>query len=311
MKQDHLLTKKNVVGYSVGEKWADGVPTGESALLVFVEKKEPLSALSASDMIDKEIDGMTTDVVGRCGKIKAVGRRRKRRRRRRGRKAKQKIIYNFDRQSKVRPILAGISISHPDVTAGTLGGIFMHNGKPVILTNNHVAANTNAAKIGDPIYQPGTYDGGRSRDTIGRLVDFVPLKNGVNQDSAIVSVDTSFETAFNLTNARRIAGIANPRTKMRIWKTGRTTAGTRGRVIGIGGTFSVDYGDSRPVYITVKDCIITTNISDGGDSGSLLMTGNPRKDANKAVGLLFAGSSQITLHSRIRPVMNHYGLTLP
>jgi len=34
-----FLKKKNVVGTGIGEKWVNGKPTGEQAILVFVEQK--------------------------------------------------------------------------------------------------------------------------------------------------------------------------------------------------------------------------------------------------------------------------------
>ena len=46
------------------------------------------------------------------------------------------------------------------------------------------------------------------------------------------------------------------------------------------------------------DHFVTTNMSAGGDSGSLVAT----KDENKAVGLLFAGSSVATILNQIQHV---------
>jgi hypothetical protein len=46
----------------------------------------------------------------------------------------------------------------------------------MMLSNNHVLANSNAAEIGDPILQPGPYDGGRyPGDQIAVLEDFVRI----------------------------------------------------------------------------------------------------------------------------------------
>ena len=49
--------------------------------------------------------------------------------------------------------------------------------------------------------------------------------------------------------------------------------------------------------------IVTTNMSAGGDSGSLLCDMNER-----AVGLLFAGSSSVTIHNDIRYVQALLGI---
>jgi len=63
-----------------------------------------------------------------------------------------------DRTNKIRPAPPGCSTGHVDITAGTLGGVFTLNGETVILSNNHVFANSNAGAKGDWILQPGPYD---------------------------------------------------------------------------------------------------------------------------------------------------------
>src|SRR3546814_2151337 len=84
-------------------------------------------------------------------------------------------------QQRQRPLLIGCSADHVAVTAGTLGA-FVRQRRTLtasILSNNHVLANENRAKVGDAILQPGPYDGGRRRaDRIGALLDFAPPKPG-------------------------------------------------------------------------------------------------------------------------------------
>src|SRR3989449_10313618 len=79
------------------------------------------------------------------------------------------------RTRRIRPAPGGVSIGHIQITAGTLGVLARPNGRPVILSNNHVLANQNAGRVGDPILQPGPADGGRLQATIARLLDFVPI----------------------------------------------------------------------------------------------------------------------------------------
>jgi hypothetical protein len=66
-------------------------------------------------------------------------------------------------KSANRPLRIGGSVGHFKITAGTLGcfvrariGDALH-----ILTNNHVLADENRAKVGDAILQPGAFS--RSR----------------------------------------------------------------------------------------------------------------------------------------------------
>ncbi len=62
-------------------------------------------------------------------------------------------------------------------------------------------------------------------------------------------------------------------------------------------TVTVNYGDERTA--TFEHQIVSTPMSDGGDSGSLLVASQTKQ----AVGLLFAGSSQATLFNPIQAVL--------
>ena len=78
-------------------------------------------------------------------------------------------------------------------------------------------------------------------------------------------------------------------------KTGRTTHFTTGRVTVVDATVEVNYGEGRVGRFT--DQVITTPMSAGGDSGSLVLTLD-----NVAVGLLFAGSPQSMIFNHIEHV---------
>jgi hypothetical protein len=75
----------------------------------------------------------------------------------------------------MRPAKGGCSIGHKDISAGTLGCIVKRNGVRMILSNNHVLANSNDAEIGEAILQPGPIDGGTLNDTIATLHSFIPI----------------------------------------------------------------------------------------------------------------------------------------
>jgi len=68
-----LLAKKNVVSVGRGFKRVNGSKTGRPCIIVGVTKKEPLSKLSAKDVIPKVIGNPSeeTDVV-EVGKIKLL-----------------------------------------------------------------------------------------------------------------------------------------------------------------------------------------------------------------------------------------------
>jgi hypothetical protein len=80
-----------------------------------------------------------------------------------------------------------------------------------------------------------------------------------------------------------------------VQKTGRTTNYTLGRITGVNATVDINYGGGRVGRFL--DQILTTPMSAGGDSGSLVTTTD-----EVAVGLLFAGSSQVTILNQIERV---------
>src|SRR5687768_16576188 len=57
-------------------------------------------------------------------------------------------------QQRVRPLRPGLSVAHPSVSAGTLGGFVRVGGRLALLSNNHVIAASDAAAIGDAVLQP-------------------------------------------------------------------------------------------------------------------------------------------------------------
>jgi hypothetical protein len=228
---------------------------------------------------------------------------------------------------RARPAEGGYSVGHYMITAGTIGTCVYDilpgatTGSPpahgigipprcYILSNNHVLANTNAGLVGDPILQPGPYDGGTDpADRIATLSRWVPItlepptpraqhRNVV--DAAIAQGqfhDLDREIYWNgyVRGWRRKANVG---VGLLVKKTGRTTNFTTGRITAINATVDVGYGGGRVARFF--DQIITTNMSAGGDSGSLVLTLD-----NVAVGLLFAGSSVATIVNQIENVRSY------
>ena len=80
-----------------------------------------------------------------------------------------------------------------------------------------------------------------------------------------------------------------------VQKTGRTTSWTLGRVISISTTVDINYREAGNAFF--RDQIIATDMSAGGDSGSLVLTLD-----GTAMGLLFAGPPQATIIDHIQSV---------
>lgn len=289
------LQKPNVVGTAMGQKYVNGLPTDQQAIIVFVQKKVKPDELSIQSALPTSIDGVPIDVL-------EVG-----------------DIVKQDLKTKVRPIKPGYSVAHPRVTAGTIGGIFKdRDGDVVILSNNHVLANENAATIGDVIYQPSQMDAPGSTFTgwegdpkgwpcIGTLKAFKQLGDNNTHDSAICKIHELIitkgliDTSYPMINAS-LKGFAEVNVGTPVQKCGRTTGYTTGKVLATHGEFTIGY-DEGPKRFT--DCVVMSAMSQGGDSGSIIMD----HQAN-AVALLFAGSDKVTLAHPIRTVVDHYGLSI-
>lgn len=306
---DPAQLSANVVGLGVGVKWRKGQPTGEPALLVLVTQKVEKGQLSSSDLAPAKLGEMQTDVLAIGYPFAGGG------------EVPEAGIQTLAKRA--RPASGGYSVGHVKVTAGTIatcvydtvpGGTMRPPAHGVgippryyILSNNHVLANCNNAAPGDPILQPGTYDGGTDpADRIARLNRFIPITFDPPvpriQHQNVVDAAVA-EGEFHDLNReiywigyvrgwRRKAGVV---VGLPVQKTGRTTNYTTGRVTAINATVDVGYGGGRVARF--KDQIMTTAMSAGGDSGSLVTTLD-----DVAVGLLFAGSSSVTILNQIENV---------
>lgn len=277
----------NIVGWGVGEKVVGGRYTGDPAIKVYVAEKLAAADVSEDAMVPEEVAGFQTDVeeVGDVGALRFTGR--------------------------YRPAPGGSSIGHTKVTAGTLGCLVVRsNNHLCILSNNHVLASSNNARVGDPIVQPGPADGGKDpRDRIGMLEHFAPINFGgaaANLVDAAVAF-TNQRLVSPATHSYRI----NPRPilatlGMSVRKCGRTTQATLGVVTGVSVSIRVSYGPAGMALFRNQIQIrgVGTDFSQGGDSGSLIVTAGSRQPA----GLLFAGGGGVTFANPIAAVIAAMGI---
>ncbi|MDQ3781938.1 MAG: S1 family peptidase [Actinomycetota bacterium] len=290
-KEADLLALDNVVGVGLGYKVTDGVVSNERCIQVFVEHKVDLDLLPTGERIPKTVNRRPTDVVA-VGNLFAWNW---------GTAAAAPGIQTLT--GKRRPAMGGDSIGHFAITAGTAGtGCYDRSVDPgippryYILSNNHVLANSNDANLGDAIYQPGPHDGGGPADQIGALHHYVPIKfDGSDNlvDAAVAEVpfhDFTREIYYLGYVAGNYAPVV---VGDLVKKTGRTTNFTTGRVISVAATVNVNYGGGKVAKFVNQ--IITTAMSAGGDSGSLVLDTD-----NNAVGMLFAGSSVVTIINNIQ-----------
>lgn len=276
--EDELLSRSNVVGVGIGEKIKGGFSQGRLCLKIYVEKKLAIQSLSKKEILPQEIARVETDVE-EVGKIVALG-----------------------NSERYRPAPGGVSIGHYKITAGTLGCLVKDkkSGKVLILSNNHVLANSNKAKKGDPILQPGPYDGGKKpKDLIGYLENWIEInfkKEANLVDAALARPKNTGDVQPEIVLIGSPQGLTKAKIGMPIQKSGRTTGYTTGKVKDISASVKVNYDNQTALF---RNQILTTNMSQGGDSGSLVLDMKAR-----AVGLLFAGSEQVTILNPISAVLN-------
>lgn len=237
---------------------------------------------------------------------------------------------------KIRPAPGGVSVGHIRITAGTLGCLSRarhrlggcdkgkygdRRRRLLILSNNHVLANSNRAKCLDPILQPGPADGGKyRRDLIALLERWQPIRFGTGK---VNYVDCAVGWAWPKRVRRQLIYIAGGRRKffrissrvvrcrrgLLVGKTGRTTQLTRGRVVDCSWSGWVNYGTAGRAFY--RDQLVVRglggNFSAGGDSGSVIWTWDRRRNP---VGLLFAGGGGLTIANKMPRVLRALDIRL-
>jgi hypothetical protein len=225
-------------------------------------------------------------------------------------------------QVQRRPLVIGCSIGHFAVTAGTLGAFVTPTlgGDARILSNNHVLANENLADLADDVVQPGTIDGGTPPDDlVGLLDNFVPIDfsgtpNAVDAAVCTVAEGIGFD-ASTLGSFGALQGVGDLFSTTTVAKVGRTTGETQGEITAfeLDGV-AVQYDQGVAVFDdTIEIASQTGEFSDGGDSGSLIVSDPDLM----AVGLLFAGSSTggpfgtgVTFANPLDAVLSETGMQL-
>ena len=218
-----------------------------------------------------------------------------------------------------RPVPIGVSGGQPDVTAGTIGARVSDDDRTFALSNNHVFANRNNASPGDDILQPGRVDGGTDpSNSIGKLHAF----ERINFCGVLRCPDNRLDAAIALTSSENLGtgtpadGYGEPRAKtvtatlgQQVQKYGRTTGLTTGVVSGLNATINVNYNTGTARFVD-QVLISDGRFSQGGDSGSLVVTRSSGGDDRRPVGLLFAGSNTHTIANPIDLVLDRFGVTI-
>ncbi|HHX88134.1 MAG TPA: hypothetical protein GX693_08180 [Firmicutes bacterium] len=327
----HAMFKKaNVVGVGLGYREKGGQQTREQAMLVFVTKKVPKAELQSGDLVPRSVQGSIIDVV-EIGEVKLLSEN----------EGEEGNTWLTNRLGRLRPAPGGVSVGHLRVTAGTLGAVVKDyaSGARLMLSNNHVLANSTSgedgrAVTGDPVLQPGSFDGGRyPDDIIGQLERFVPLYRtqqrsecqvanyweGVANrmlsvlfprysiwlqrkdsrenlvDAAVARPQADEDLLDQVLDIGAINGQGSAALGQEVKFSGRTSGFKQGQVIATEVSLYVQLTPLEQAYFT--DQIMISAVSQPGDSGSLVVDGE-----NRAVGLLFAGSDRVTICNRVENI---------
>ena len=285
---------RNVVGLGIGKKSIGGSNlVGEDVVRVYVRELLP------DENIPEQFEGLPTEVI-EVGQIIAYER-----------------LTTWHRLNHHRPTSCGVSVGHPNTTAGTLGCLVQKEGNHYILSNNHVLAASNTANAGDLVIQPGRADGGITpNDEIATLepyqsIDFAGNPNHIDAAIALVGPNNQTKVEPEIIDIGR----PKPTTKtamigQAVRKHGRTTGQTLGVIEDSSANVGVYFGNS---YAQFEDQIVIKGVgsapfSQGGDSGSLIVDAVTLEP----VALLFAGSDEsgLTIANPINRVLEYYQVTI-
>lgn len=313
-----LMERPNVVGVGIGRRIVGNVQTDQLCLTVLVADKIAVEGLAAEALVPSQLGEVPTDVV-QVGVLRA----------------------HQDPTGRFRPAPGGVSIGHYQISAGTLGCVVRDRttGTRLILSNNHVLANSNDAQVGDPILQPGGADGGTlANDHIANLERFCTIDFGTTTGSdcgiasayaglgnAIASLlGSRHRVSVQQTNPQAVnlvdAAVARPLNDtdvldeiLNIGEISGTTEGVLGmavRKMGRTTGYTTDVITTIEATVSVnyglgqvatfENQFVAGPMSAGGDSGSLIVAAN----SQEAVGLLFAGSTQTTIFNPIQAVLD-------
>jgi len=222
---------------------------------------------------------------------------------------------------RVRNLNFGVSggnvndISRRFCCSGTLGALLTAGSNQYILSNNHVMGRSGQAIAGEDVSQPGLIDNNCNVSTV--VADFTvsaPLGPS-NVDASIALLRPGLMNSNGSIEDIGVPSstVTNASVGLNVAKSGRTTGFTTGQVTATNASVTIAYsascggGKKTNVSYTNQVVISPGTFSAGGDSGSLIVTNN---GSHNPVGLLFAGSSSVTIANPIGEVLTRLSSAL-
>lgn len=255
--------RPEVTGIDVGYRIAGGEHEKTLCIRIHVKEKHAPKLLGPKEKIPKTILGVPTDVIQGTYRKHEAG------------------ASQLPGRTAHHPrILPGISIGHVRATAGTFGAVVRANdtGRECILSASHVLYPDAQCAPGDPIVQPGPFDGG----SIPNGVVASLMRADFQTDTAIAELQGNrpFDHALYGTGVR-LQGSRFPAIGNRLRKSGRTTEVTEAWVDGIGAYNGLAYC----MRLVPPRGQAGQAICEGGDSGAVWYD----PDTNQGVGVHLIG----------------------
>ena len=315
-----ILGRKNVVGVGVGYKQVRLERTEQPSIIVFVTKKETPENLTREQLVPFKINGVETDVI-EIGEVRLLNNER------------TKLVRPAQPGISIGHYKVSAGTFGAVVKDRNTGEPLILSNNHILA--NATSGKDGKSAVGDSILQPGEYDGGTRQDRIATLVRYIPIQKGEAPATCPVAnaaarlanflvhtIRPNYDLRFfkrgggsNIVDCAvarpvrpdiitdeifgigRVQGKTIARPGMPVFKSGRTTGVTKGVVTAVGATMEVKLDDENSAYFS--DQVVTDMKSQGGDSGSLVLT-----EGNRAVGLLFAGSDKVTIFNHIQTVLD-------
>lgn len=287
----------------VGYKTQRGVPTGELALKVYIDRKAMRTSPLTSKLVPTEIEGKPVDLEEIGGDLIPMAR------------------YELTSQKAVS---SRFSICNYEAgkragqrASGTLGCLVeLNDGRLCLLSNHHVLSPAGQARDQDHIIKTGSCGSAAGIQLLGLYTNsrekngsFSAEGRGVYQADAAVAFTSFDKIKSEYRNLDFDPEPIKPELGMTVIKNGSATGPSMGIITGVGVQTSIMYPGTGRVSYTGQIMIQGINnsaFSMPGDAGSLICCARTRRP----VALLFAGSvkGSFTLANPIQTVMREVGI---
>jgi hypothetical protein len=286
----------NIVGFGISAPDGESRQAGELALTVYLERKLPASQVLQMWLVPPSLDIPLAEtqlplLVKECGRMEP------------------QMLTSY-----AQPILGGYSIGTIQST-GSVGCLVFEIQNPdrfLVLGANHVLAGSSRGSIGDPIFQPGPRENDPMTRPVARLLKWNSFDYSGNytnrMDAALAEPIEASHFVPEVFRVGRPGGVGSPLLHQRVQKSGRTTGHTWSIVRDINFRPKLRYPHptgSGSLRIGFIDQVLCTVFTAPGDSGAVVFDQD-----RHAVGLHICGSSQFSVFSPIRPVLDAFQLEI-